>query len=51
MIPEGIVLGSELENLDPGKYPLLNTYSIELTVGSRFSSWEIAEYYLKEYGR
>src|SRR5215471_3087119 len=51
MIPEGIVLGSELENLDPGEYPLLNTYSIELTVGSRFSSWEIAEYYLKEYGR
>jgi hypothetical protein len=26
-------------------------HSIELSVGSRFNSWEIAEHYLKEYGR
>jgi hypothetical protein len=36
--------------LDSTKYPLL-TESIELSVGSRFSSWEIAEHYIKEYGR
>jgi hypothetical protein len=29
----------------------LLTSSIDLSVGIRFSSWEIAEYYLKEYGR
>ncbi|CAG8765971.1 6310_t:CDS:2, partial [Gigaspora rosea] len=46
----GPILGSVLEGLDPMKYPLI-TSSIELSVGIRFSSWEIAEYYLKEYGR
>ncbi|CAG8712136.1 12102_t:CDS:2, partial [Dentiscutata erythropus] len=49
-IPIGPILGSELEGLDPIKYPLI-TSSIELSVGIRFSSWEIAKYYLKEYGR
>ncbi|CAG8791125.1 9558_t:CDS:10, partial [Cetraspora pellucida] len=49
-IPIGPILGSELEGLDPTHYPLI-TSSIELSVGTRFSSWEIAEYYLKEYGR
>ncbi|CAG8636068.1 16722_t:CDS:2, partial [Racocetra persica] len=44
------ILGSGLEGLDPTQYPLI-TSSIELSVGTRFSSWEIAEYYLKEYGR
>lgn len=39
-----------MENLGPTEYPLL-PYPVELSVGSRFSSWEIAEYYLKEYGR
>ena len=46
----GVILGSELENLDPTKYPLFS-YPVELSVGTRFSSWEIAEHYLKEYGR
>ena len=48
--PIGPTLGSELEGLDSTKYPLI-TFPIELSVGIRFSSWEIAEYYLKEYGR
>ncbi|CAG8652067.1 801_t:CDS:2, partial [Gigaspora rosea] len=44
------ILESELEGLDSMKYSLI-TSSIELSFGIRFSSWEIAEYYLKEYGR
>ena len=44
------ILGTKLEGLDITKYPLI-TIPIELEVGTRFSSWEIAEYYLKEYGR
>ncbi|CAG8695208.1 4671_t:CDS:2 [Dentiscutata erythropus] len=44
------ILGSELEGLDPSNYPLI-TPSIELTIKNRFSSWKIAKYYLKEYGR
>src|SRR5579862_8226713 len=49
-IPAGPILGSELEGINSTKYPLINS-SIELSVGTRFNSWEIAEYYLKEYGR
>ncbi|CAG8750912.1 15453_t:CDS:2, partial [Rhizophagus irregularis] len=49
-IPVEIILGSELESLDSTNYPSL-THPIELSVNSKFSSWEIAEHYLKEYGR
>lgn len=45
----GPILGSELEGLKATEYPLI-TSSIDLSVGTRFSSWEVAEYYLKEYG-
>jgi hypothetical protein len=44
------ILGTELEGIETTKYPLI-TSSIELSVGTRFNSWEIAEYYLKEHGR
>ncbi|GES84294.1 protein FAR-RED IMPAIRED RESPONSE 1-like [Rhizophagus clarus] len=40
-----IILGSELENFDSVTNP------IELFIGLRFDTWEIAERYLKEYGR
>ncbi|GES96856.1 protein FAR1-related sequence 5-like [Rhizophagus clarus] len=40
-----IILGSELENFDSVTNP------IELSIGLRFDTWEIAERYLKEYGR
>jgi hypothetical protein len=46
----GPILGSELEGLEYTQYPLL-TSLIELSVGTQFRSWNIAEYYLKEYGR
>ncbi|RGB33883.1 hypothetical protein C1646_703451 [Rhizophagus diaphanus] len=47
IVPMGPILSSELEGL---KHPLI-TSSIELSIGTRFSSWEVAEYYLKVYGR
>ncbi|CAG8569445.1 697_t:CDS:2 [Diversispora eburnea] len=40
----------KLEGLDSTKYPSL-TNPTELSIGSRFNSWEIAEHYLKEHGR
>ncbi|CAB4401539.1 unnamed protein product [Rhizophagus irregularis] len=46
----GLVLRLELEGLDSTQYPLL-TLPIELSVETQFHSWDIAEYYLKEYGR
>ncbi|CAB4441874.1 unnamed protein product [Rhizophagus irregularis] len=50
IVPMGPILGSELEGLKATEYPLI-TSSIDLSVGTRFSSWKVAEYYLKEYGR
>ena len=47
-IPTGSVLGLELEGLDVAKYSLL-TQLIELSIGTRFNSWTIAEHYLKEF--
>jgi len=44
------VLGLELEGLDVAKYSLL-TQLIELSIGTRFNSWTIAEHYLKEFRR
>ena len=38
----------ELENFESTKYSSL-THPIEISVGLRFNSWEIAEHYLKEY--
>ncbi|GBC06690.1 hypothetical protein RclHR1_00070057 [Rhizophagus clarus] len=49
-MPIGPILGLELEGLDSEKYPLINS-PIDLSVGTQFTSWEIAEYYLKKYGR
>ena len=49
-IPAGSILGLELEGLDVTKYPLL-TQPIELSVGTKFNFWIIAEHYLKEYRR
>ena len=46
----GPVLGSELENFNVSEYPLL-TQPVELVVGSHFSSWDIAEHYIKEHGK
>ncbi|RIA82356.1 hypothetical protein C1645_835478, partial [Glomus cerebriforme] len=46
----GPILGLELEGQDATKYPLL-VQPIELSIGTRFNSWTIAKYYLKEYGR
>ena len=46
----GRILGSELEGLESTEYPLL-VQPVELAIGSRFSSWIIAEHYIKEYGR
>lgn len=50
VLPMGSVIGSELENFNVSKYPLL-TQPVELVVSSRFSFWNIAEYYIKENGR
>ncbi|CAG8753290.1 8210_t:CDS:2, partial [Racocetra fulgida] len=47
MVP---IFGSELEGLNSSSYPLI-TSPIKLCVGTQFKSWDIAEYYLKEYGR
>ena len=44
------ILGLELEGLDVAKYSLL-TQLIELSIGTRFNSWTIAEHYLKEFER
>ncbi|CAG8578567.1 13188_t:CDS:1, partial [Dentiscutata erythropus] len=44
------ILESELEELNSTNY-LLITSSIKLCVGTQFKLWDIAEYYLKEYGR
>ncbi|CAG8752366.1 17835_t:CDS:2 [Rhizophagus irregularis] len=49
-ITSGPILGLELEGQEASNYPLL-AQPIELSVGTRFSSWIIAEHYLKEYGR
>ncbi|RHZ47477.1 hypothetical protein Glove_579g33 [Diversispora epigaea] len=49
-IPTVNILDSELEGLDSTKYPSLINPT-ELSIGSRFNSWEIAKHYLKEYGR
>ncbi|RGB43017.1 hypothetical protein C1646_661721 [Rhizophagus diaphanus] len=49
-IPVEIILGLELESLDSTNYSSL-THPIELSVNSKFNSWEIAEHYLKEYER
>ncbi|CAB4439504.1 unnamed protein product [Rhizophagus irregularis] len=46
----GPILGTELEGLDSTQYPLLSQ-PLELSVGAHFSSWEIAEHYIREYGR
>ncbi|CAG8709747.1 12795_t:CDS:2, partial [Racocetra persica] len=43
------VLGLELEGFDLTKYYI--NQPIELSVGTRFNSWAIAEHYLKKYGR
>ena len=46
----GPILGTELKGLDSTQYPLLSQ-PLELSVGAHFSSWEIAEHYIREYGR
>ncbi|CAB4435940.1 unnamed protein product [Rhizophagus irregularis] len=45
-----ILTGLFLGNLDSIQYPLLSQ-PLELSVGAQFSSWEIAEHYIREYGR
>ncbi|CAG8523318.1 3848_t:CDS:10, partial [Dentiscutata erythropus] len=44
------LIGSELENLASTELLLL-TELVELVTGSRFPSWLIAEYYVKEHGQ
>ncbi|PKK63389.1 hypothetical protein RhiirC2_717024 [Rhizophagus irregularis] len=50
IVPMGPILSSELEGLKATEYPLIIS-SIDLSINTCFSSWEVAEYYLKKYGR
>ncbi|CAB4391562.1 unnamed protein product [Rhizophagus irregularis] len=46
----GSILWMKLEGLDSTQYPMLSQ-PLELSVSAQVSSWEIAEYHIREYER